>query len=87
MCSSDLGAFDGRRHIAGGRAGLRKAPYMAARVAARCNAHLADLARRIKARGREDKVAITAVMRKLLVILNAVVASGQPCRMVAARRL
>ena len=81
------GAFDGRRHIAGGRAGLRKALYMAARVAARCNAHLADLARRIKARGREDKVAITAVMRKLLVILNAVVASGQPCRMVAARRL
>jgi transposase len=59
---------------------------MAARVAMSWNPHLADLAARIKAKGQPFKVQVTAVMRKLLVILNAIVASGLPCRMEKAGR-
>ena len=60
---------------------------MAATVAIHCNEHLAAYAKRIRAAGREYKVAVTAVMRKLIVMLNAIVASGEPCRMATAGRL
>lgn len=80
------GQHDGRRHIAGGRSRLRKSLFMAATVAINCNEHLAAYAKRIRAAGREYKVAVTAVMRKLIVMLNAIVASGEPCRMAAAGR-
>ena len=53
---------------------------MAALVAIRRCPHLRDCAQRIIARRRPPKVAITAVMRKLVVIINAVLASQQPCR-------
>lgn len=80
------GEHDGIRHIAGGRAEARKALYMCAVVAIRSNPHLSDLAQRITTKGRPNKVAITAVMRKLLVILNAIVRDGKPCKMPAAAR-
>jgi transposase len=83
---ADSGEKKGGRHIFGGRAEVREALYMAAVVAMRWNPHLAAFAARIKAKGEPFKVQATAVMRKLLVILNGVVASGEPCRMVAAGR-
>lgn len=80
------GKHEGPRHIAGGRFEARQALYMSAVVAMRANPHLKDLAARIKAKGRPPKVAITAVMRKLLIILNAVVRDQKPCKMPAAAR-
>lgn len=80
------GKRDGQRHIAGGRQAARNALYMCAVVAMRHNRHLADMAQRIIARGRPHKVAITAVMRKLIVILNAVLRDGTGCKMPAATR-
>lgn len=76
----DSGTKKGPRHIWGGRAEVRTGLYMAAMVAVRHNKHLRDLAERVRARGKPFKVAITAVMRKLLVMLNAIVASGKPCK-------
>jgi transposase len=80
------GEHDGVRRIAGGRLEARHALYMAAVVAIRSNPHLKDLAHRVKASGKPSKVAITAVMRKLLTILNAIVRDGKPCKMPSAAR-
>lgn len=80
------GERDGLRHIAGGRMEARNMLYMCAVVAMTHNPHLADMAQRIIAKGRPKKVAITAVMRKLLVILNAILRDGKPCKMPAAAR-
>lgn len=82
----DSGMLKGQRHIFAGRSQARTALYMPAIVAARHNPHLKDLFDRITAKGNPFKKAITAVMRKLLVILNAIVATGQPCRMQNAAR-
>ncbi len=80
------GTHDGIRHIAGGRLEARHALYMAAVAGMTHNPHLKDLAQRIKAKGKPPKVAITAVMRKLLTILNAIVRDGKPCKMPNAAR-
>lgn len=80
----DSGKYKGRRHIFGGRSEVRACLYMAAKVAIQHNPHLRELAERIRAKGKTFKVAATAVMRKLLVILNAIVESGQPCKMANA---
>ena len=80
------GARDGLRHIAGGRQEARNALYMCAVVAMRHNPHLAAFTQRIVEKGRPKKVAITAAMRKLIVILNAIVRDGKPCKMPAAAR-
>lgn len=75
----DSGQKKGRRHISAGRSAVRRCLYMAALAAIRTCLHLRDYAARIKARGKPFKVAITAVMRKLIVIINAVLASQSPC--------
>lgn len=77
---NDSGQKKGRRTIEAGRSAARRCLYMAALVAVRVCPHLRTCAERIKARGKPFKVAITAVMRKLIEIINAVLASGQPCR-------
>lgn len=77
---ADSGDSKGRRHIDEGRSAVRRCLYMAALAAVRACTHLRDYAARIKARGKPFKVAITAVMRKLIVIINAVLASQQPCQ-------
>jgi transposase len=69
----DSGATRGRRRIAGGRGPVRAVLYMAALTAARWNPVLAAFYRRLVAAGKAKKVALTAVMRKLLTILNAMV--------------
>ena len=76
---NDSGQHKGRRRIDAGRSAVRRCLYMAALGAIRACPHLRDYAARIKARGKPAKVAITAVMRKLIVILNAVLASQKPC--------
>ena len=57
--------------IPGGRAQLRQALYMPALVAARCNADLAGTYKRLMGAGKPAKVAITPIMRKLIVLANA----------------
>lgn len=76
----DSGKRKGRRHISAGRSAVRRCLYMAALTAIRICPHLRDYAARIRARGNPSKVAITAVMRKLIVIINAVLAAQQPCK-------
>lgn len=73
----DSGQSQGHRHIAGGRADVRRALYMAAEVAAtRTTGVIAVFYERLKARGKPSKVALTACMRKLIVRLNAMLAKG-----------
>jgi transposase len=64
------GQWQGRRTIGGGRAAVRRALYMAALVAARANHHLRPFYQRLRAAGKPAKVALTAVMRKLIVLMN-----------------
>lgn len=67
----DSGRHKGVRAIAGGRARVRTALYMAVLVTIRRNLPLAATYRRLRASGKPAKVAIVATMRKLLVMLNA----------------
>jgi len=69
----DSGKFHGRRSIWGGRASVRKALYMAALTARRCNPVIKEFAQRLEDAGKPFKVVLTACMRKLLVILNTIV--------------
>jgi transposase len=76
----DSGKSTRRRSIAAGRSAVRRCLYMAALAAIRSCGQLRAFAARIVARGRPAKVAVIAVMRKLIHIINAVLASQQPCR-------
>jgi transposase len=67
----DSGRSRGRRYIRGGRASLRASLYMGALVAARHNPVLRTYYRRLRDAGKPSKVALVAVMRKLLTIVNA----------------
>lgn len=69
----DSGQFRGRRMIWGGRPSVRAALYMAALVASRHNPVLARFYQRLIAAGKPKKVALVAVMRRLLTILNAMI--------------
>ena len=74
----DSGALRGRRTIWGGRRALRTTLYMAVVVAVRRNPVIGAFYRRLRAAGKPAKVALTACMRKLLVILNAMVRAAAP---------
>ncbi|WP_158628033.1 transposase, partial [Azospirillum griseum] len=65
------GHWKGKDHIRGGRAGLRSALYMPALVATRFNPDLKALYTRLTDARKPAKLAITAVMRKLVTIANA----------------
>ncbi len=67
---------DGHRHIWGGRAHVRRLLYMGTVSAIRCNPVVQAFYARLLAAGKPKKVAITACMRKLLTILNAMVRDG-----------
>ena len=73
----DSGRMRGHRSVWGGRARVRAALYMGALVASRHNPVIRDLYQRLLAAGKPKKVALTACMRKLLTILNAMVKNGQ----------
>jgi transposase len=69
----DSGKMRGKRLVWGGRAPVRACLYMAALVASRQNPVIRAFYLRLRSAGKPPKVAITACMRKLLVILNAMV--------------
>lgn len=74
----DSGAFKGRRAIWGGRAPVRAVLYMAAVSASSHNPVIAAFYSRLVNAGKPKKVALTACMRKLLTILNAMARTGTP---------
>ena len=67
----DSGKLRGKRTIFGGRRHVRHGLYMAALVAARHNPILCAFYRRLRAAGKPAKLALTATMRKLLIVLNS----------------
>jgi transposase len=67
----DSGRMRGKRAIYGGRRSVRHGLYMAALVAARYNPILRQFYLRLRAAGRPAKLALTATMRKLLIVLNS----------------
>jgi transposase len=71
--NDDSGKRSGARHIRGGRAEVRAVLYMATLTATRFNPVIKAFYQRLRARGKSQKVAMTAAMRKLLTILNAMV--------------
>lgn len=72
----DSGTLRGKRMVWGGRRSVRVALYMAALTASQCNPVIREFYERLLARGKPPKVALTACMRKLLVILNAMARDG-----------
>ncbi len=74
----DSGTRRGIRTVWGGRARVRGALYMAALVATRYNPVIRAFYERLCAAGKPKKVALTACMRKLLTILNALLAHSTP---------
>ena len=67
----DSGKFRGKRRIWGGRAKIRSVLYMAALVAVRFNPLIKEFYKHLRDKGKPKKVALTACMHKLLIILNA----------------
>jgi transposase len=78
--NKDSGKKQGRRRVYGGRADVRSVLYMAALAAKKFNPVIKKFYERLIQQGKEKKVALTACMRKLLVILNAMMHSNQPWR-------
>lgn len=76
--NKDSGKKQGKRRIFGGRAPVRSVLYMATLSATKHNPIIRRFYEQLLARGKEKKVALTACMRKLLVILNAMVRTHQP---------
>jgi transposase len=76
----DSGTLRGRRMIAGGRGPVRHVLYMATLSAIRHNPVIAAFYERLVTTGRPGKLALTAAMRKLLVILNAILRDQRPWR-------
>lgn len=68
----DSGTFKGQRHISAGRSKVRQALYMPAVAAVRCNPILKEYYQGMVQRGKPGKVAITAVMRKILCLANKI---------------
>ena len=67
----DSGAIRGGRHIGGGRRRPRDVIYMAALSASRCSPDMRELYQRLRERGKPHRVALVAVMRRLVVTANA----------------
>lgn len=80
----DSGTLRGKRIVWGGRAPVRSALYMGALVASRHNPVIRTFYQRLRAAGKPRKVALTACMRKLLVILNAMARDNRPWRVASA---
>lgn len=75
--SRDSGNFRGKRTIWGGRSDIRSMLYMAVLSAIRYNPEIKAFYENLTARGKVFKVAITACMRKLITIINAIVRDGE----------
>jgi transposase len=79
----DSGTLRGRRTTWGGRAVVRAALYMSTLVATKHNPVMKVFYQRLRADGKEPKVALVACMRKLVTILNAIVKRRTPWRLAA----
>lgn len=73
----DSGLLRGKRKIYGGRRTVRTALYMAALSSVRSNSLFRDLYRDLRERGKPGKVALTACMRRMLTMLNAMARDGR----------
>lgn len=71
--NNDSGKYRGKRSIKGGRSQVRKTLYMATLSATRHNPRIRDFYNHLKNKGKLEKVARTACMRKMLIILNAMI--------------
>ena len=71
----DSGTMRGKRRVYGGRSSIRRPLYMAAVNAARNNPILTEFYQRLLAKGKPPKVALTAVMRKLLLLANLILSN------------
>lgn len=67
----DSGVYSGYRRTAYGRGGVKPMLYMAAMAARRSKTYLKDFYENLVARGKQKKVALTALMRKIITIANA----------------
>ena len=76
----DSGTLRGARTCGGGRAAVRAVLYMATVAATRCNPVIRAFYHRLCQAGKAKKVALTACMRKLLTILNAMLKHRTPWR-------
>jgi transposase len=76
--NKDSGKTRGKRMISGGRADVRSALYMVAISAIRCNPVIKPFYQRLTEAGKPFKVAIVACMRKILIILNAMLRDKRP---------
>lgn len=76
--NNDSGMFRGKRHIRGGRLGVRCALYMASLSAITYNATIRSFYLRLVESGKPKKVALIAAARKLLTILNAIIRTNSP---------
>lgn len=74
----ESGQWRGQRAVWGGRARVRTFLYMATVSASRCNPVIKAFYQRLRQAGKPPKVALTACMRKLLTILNAMLKNHQP---------
>lgn len=74
----DSGTFRGKRQVWGGRGHVRSVLYMGTLAAIRTNPTVRTYYRHLIGNGKPPRVAIVACMRKLLIILNAMVKTGQP---------
>lgn len=74
--AADSGTLHGKRFIRGGRGAVRHALYMAALTGSRCNPQLRAFYQRLLSSGKPKKLALVAVMNKLLAIANAVLRRG-----------
>jgi transposase len=74
----DSGKKCGKRRVSGGRGHVRAVLYMATVAAVRCNPVLRPFYQKLVDGGKEKKVALTACMRRLIVILNAIAETGIP---------
>lgn len=73
----DSGKYRGKRAIWGGRANIRASLYMATITGVRFNKRLKEQYERLRSAGKPKKVARVAVMRKLLIIANAMIKKGE----------
>jgi len=74
----DSGKMRGRRMVFGGRTSVRNLLYMAALVASRHNKTIREFYSRLRNSGKTAEVRIVAAIRKLIVILNAMLKKKQP---------
>jgi transposase len=82
----DSGRFKGKRMIRGGRGHVRSLLYMGALVASRFNEIIRDFYHRLLAAGKPKKLALTACIRKLLLMLNAMLKKQQPWQPCATKK-